>query len=287
MISSSGRFIVRVGLVWLAAAGLFASGLGCGGGGTSPVVLDAGRSDGSNKLDGSTAVDAGADTGVSTTPISYTFDTDTQGFGFDRFQDPTPGAVRNLASFSPPPPPAGGADGGVTADDAGAVVDAGTASDASVVVADAGGGGGAMPTLDFDGTDGNPAPGSLKVTVPYTDFNQVVDVGLRFDPSMQQNWTGKIVHVKVRLTSGTFGGGAVLYALTTDPSTPNYIYTPSGWTLLLSNQWHDIALDLRHVPSANQVIGFGVQFGTGGPAAAGVTFTPTTPVFNVDTFSDK
>ena len=91
--------------------------------------------------------------------------------------------------------------------------------------------------------------------------------------------------MKVKLSSGTFSGGVVLYVLTTTA----YTFAGSGWTLLLTNQWREITLDLRKIPGADQVIGFGVQFGTGAPFVigdGGSGFPPTTPVFNVDTFVD-
>jgi len=288
-----GRRFGRGSLIWgtAAVAGLFSSGLGCGDNGSGAVSVDAHLPDG-----GMNAVDANktnADSGVdanSGPPISYTFDTDMQGFGFDRYQDPTPGATRNLASFQPPPPPLGTVvDGGgtpATTPDGGVADDGGTPPPPPPPPGDAGISTAGMPTLEFDGQNGNPAPGSLKVTVPFTDFNQVVDVGFRFDPSMQPNWSGKTLHVKVRLASGTFSGGAVLYVLTTSPSSPTYLYAASGWTLLLSSDWHDITLNLGQVASANQVIGFGVQFGTGGAATPGMTFNAGMPVFNVDTFTD-
>jgi len=50
--------------------------------------------------------------------------------------------------------------------------------------------GGTAATLAWDGTDGDPAAGSLKVDAPYTDYNQYVDIQHNFGTSMIKNWTG-------------------------------------------------------------------------------------------------
>jgi hypothetical protein len=272
--------LLGAGLVWAAA--------GCGS--NSLVVPDGGTGGAGGHGGSGGTTDAAADTGATSAPISYTFDTDLQGFSLDTFQSTLPGAVRNLAA----PPFVAANDGGVGGS-GGAGGDGG-----------AGGAGGAggddaglapvvlqpvmQATLAFDATDGNPAPGSLQITAPFSDFNQIVDVGLRAsDPNHLVDMSGRTLHVKVRLASGSFSGGAVLYVLTTT----SFNYFQSGWTLLLNSQWRDIAIDMRRVQGADQVIGFGVQFGTGAPtsipADGGLTtpaFTPATAVFNVDTFTD-
>jgi hypothetical protein len=274
--------LLGAAFVWAAA--------GCGS--SSLVVPDGGTGGaGGHGGSGGAATDAGTDSGATGAPISFTFDSDLQGFGLDPFQSTAPGAVRNLnappflttagAGGSGGAAGAGGA-GGAGGDDGGAGGDDGGVGPVVLQPVN-------QASLAFDATDGNPAPGSLQITAPFTDFNQIVDVAFRVtDPTQLIDMSGRTLHVKVRLTSGSFSGGAVLYVLTTT----SYNFVQSGWTLLLNNQWRDIAIDMRRVPNANQVIGLGVQFGTGAPTAVpgdgGLTpaFTITTPVFNVDTFTD-
>lgn len=273
----AGRLSLVAGLV-VAFGGLGCDdddnepGGGAGGTGGTGGSINAMNPDGGGGRGGS---------GPSAATIAFNFDTDLQGFTFDQYQDPTPGAVTNLAAprtggGAGAPGGAGGAGG--SAPDGGApapMADAG----APVPL-------GAPPTLEHDPTMGDPSPGSMKVTVPFTGFNQVVDAGRRLPIANVENWTGKTVRVKVRLSEGAFGGGAVLYVLTLNPPSPMYLYAASDWTPLQAGQWKEITLNLGTVPTADKIVGFGVQFGSGGPALPGGTFTPSTPVFHVDSLTD-
>ena len=52
--------------------------------------------------------------------------------------------------------------------------------------------------------DGSPGPGSLKVVAPYLGRNQYVDVQKSFGTAQPQNWTGGTLHVRIRVSEGTF-----------------------------------------------------------------------------------
>ena len=73
------------------------------------------------------------------------------------------------------------------------------------------------PTVSFDDTVGNPDPGSLKVTAPYTGANQYVDVqntGM-FGTAHPVNWMGGTLRMRIKCDEGTFSGVAEPYAITT------------------------------------------------------------------------
>ena len=145
-------------------------------------------------------------------------------------------------------------------------------------------GSGSTPTLVLDGTDGNPSPGSLKASTTFTDYQQLVDVIIGFTPVL--NEMGKTLHAKVRLTSGTFGGGATLHASTTS----GYVYGGGTYTPLTFGAWTDLTLDLSAVTTAmwdpTMVIQIGIQFFTGNRPEAGTFAGPNAVIFNIDTITD-
>src|SRR5450432_3188342 len=63
----------------------------------------------------------------------------------------------------------------------------------------------AATTLTWDANEGSPSPGSLKISAPFSDFNQSVEVQLV--PLMPPthpflNWTGKKLHVRLKVGAG-------------------------------------------------------------------------------------
>jgi hypothetical protein len=132
---------------------------------------------------------------------------------------------------------------------------------------------------------GNPAPGSLKLTATFTDYDQIVDVVSQISPLA--NLTGKTVHVKVRLDSGAFNGFAQIHG----SSTTNYVYASgSASGLTAGTTWTDLTLDPAAAHTANaafdatQLIQLGVQFGTGSRPDGGIFAGPITAVFHIDSF---
>jgi hypothetical protein len=172
---------------------------------------------------------------------------------------------------------------------------------ANLVLAD----GGVPPSLVFDGTQGQPAPGALKVTAPYTDYNQYVDVQKSYGTASPQDWTGK-VRLSVRLK--------VAAPFTPDPMFPpaasiyaaSYMPDPGGGAgtfltkrlyqnLAAGTDWHEIAINLPAVMlqdwDQSKIVKFGVQLfsgdasGAGDGGVPGPSGKPTQGVFYVDTFT--
>jgi hypothetical protein len=148
---------------WLTIASLVAAGaavnMGCSSSSSNPGDAGMGGHDAGSGSGGHVGTDAGTDTQV-VHLVNYTFNTGIEGWMFSTYADL---GSRNLTGIYPAP------DGGADAGDAGAAADAG------------GGDAGApppTPTLEFDGTTGNPAAGSLKITVTFTDCHQYVDPGI-------------------------------------------------------------------------------------------------------------
>jgi hypothetical protein len=144
--------------------------------------------------------------------------------------------------------------------------------------------GGVAPTLTFDSTTGNPSPGSLKVTATFTDYNQYIDPIINFS---SLDLTGKTLHAKVMLMSGTWPGYAVIHA----SSTSTYIYDAKGYGGLTAGAWTDLAFDLNTATTtgwmASQVVQLGIQVGTGAPPDAGVKLPAPIPVvLFIDTVTD-
>jgi hypothetical protein len=234
------------------------------GGGSTPT--DAGNGDHPASGDGATAqAPADAADGASGHTVSFTFDDGLDGFVLNPFQGTNPGDVVNI--------------GAPRTSDAGTGDDGATANDGAAGGSDAGAG--AIATLDIDRQDGNPLPGSLKVVAPFTDYNQIVDVTLPLNGAFQ-NWSGKTLHAKVRLTSGAFNGGAIIYVQTT----LNYTFYMSLWTALPLGRWQSLTFDLSGISTADQVIAFGIQIGTGAAPDGGAAYDLAAPTFNIDTITD-
>ncbi len=267
---------------WLAMAGLAIAGLamnvGCSSGSSNPADSGAGGGTGAGGSGaGGKVVDSGTDTQLPKN-INYTFDTDLQGWAFSTYADLT---TKNLTGVYPVD---GGSSGDgstasdAAADDAGATADA--AADDAGATADAGAPAGA-PTLTWDSAIGQPSPGSLKVSVTFTDCNQYVDPGLNFP--LPKNETGLKFHASLQVTSGTFSGGAQLHVTTGADFT--YAYAPVS--LATNGTFASVTLDpLVQTAAVNaaQVVGIGLQIYSGGICPYPNAGEPV--VFNIDTVTD-
>ena len=134
---------------------------------------------------------------------------------------------------------------------------------------------------------GNPNPGSLKVVAPYSGANQYVDVQKSFGTGNPQDWTGKTLHVRIRVTEGTFTGGAQVYAITTG----SFVFGGKYTNFMPNNNWQEFTVDVSaptngaahrraRATTRRRSSSFGVQLNTG---SAGAGATPVT--FNIDSFS--
>ena len=142
------------------------------------------------------------------------------------------------------------------------------------------------PTMTFDGTEGSPSPGSLKVVAPFFGANQYVDIQntSQFGMSNLQNWSGGTLHVRIKITSGTFTGGVQLYVDTGTTYSFGGTYTNVGkgsdWQEFVMSVDSPMSFGNAATYSAKSVIAYGLQLNTGSAGANASTVT-----FNIDSFS--
>jgi hypothetical protein len=126
---------------------------------------------------------------------------------------------------------------------------------------------GTPPVLTWDGTVGQPTPGSLKLTADYTNYNQTVNATVNISPLI--NLMGKTIHAQVMLdktdAGSTFTSGYVqLHA-----SSTGFIFSNGAAFSLTPGVWTDVTevLATPAFASANfdptQIIQVGVQIATG------------------------
>src|SRR6185312_6316490 len=157
-------------------------------------------------------------------------------------------------------------------------------------------------TLVWDGTEGDPADGSLKIDAPFHAYNESVNLQKGYANTDLQDWTGKTtLHVRVRIDSGlnpspNFPTGIQPYvtsygAPTTDGGAPSYNFCGTYQNAVAGNGWADytVSLATSHCASldVSKILNFGVQIQTGGGAAAdaGQPAAPTPAIVHVDSFS--
>ena len=122
---------------------------------------------------------------------------------------------------------------------------------------------GTLPTLRFADTDGDPIAGALKLTVAFTAIDQYAAAHVDFaKPGL--NLSGKTLHARVRLVSGTFASGGLQLYVCTGPS---YICGESlivNSASLTPGEWVSLTLDLSTVTvvgfDASGIMEIGVSF---------------------------
>lgn len=151
--------------------------------------------------------------------------------------------------------------------------------------------GGVAPTFAWNGTDGDPSPGCLKVTVTFTGFMQYVDP--QVNVATPVDMTGHPLKARVRLVSGSFPAGGIQFHASSGLTGANaYVYAAAPFinsTSLTVGTWITISLDPDTLSSFDgrpfdptQIVQIGVQFTTGSPFEGGVpTFGDA--VFEIDT----
>jgi hypothetical protein len=86
-------------------------------------------------------------------------------------------------------------------------------------------------TASFDGTVGNPAPGSAKIDLQYSGAGQVAEFAINI---AGVDLTGKTLSARVTMDPGSpTGSTAKLYIKTG----PNYLYADSGQITLVGGSW--------------------------------------------------
>jgi hypothetical protein len=144
-----------------------------------------------------------------------------------------------------------------------------------------------QPTIAWDGTIGNPSPGSLTVVVPYTGANQYVDLqnAALFGTAHPQDWTGAKMHVRVK-ADGSFVGGVQPYVITTSGYVFGGSHTNFTSGVPVGNSWRDFTVNVSSPVTSNagydpkQVIIFGLQL-TSDQAGA----SQRTATFHIDSIS--
>jgi len=137
------------------------------------------------------------------------------------------------------------------------------------------------PTLAFDSSDGSPTAGSLIVTAPYSGPSQYVSIQKNV-MAMPPNWMGETMHVRIKVTSGTFKGGVQLYVKTGAA----YVFGGTYINFGAGSNWQEFTLPVNSPMTMNagydptHVFSFGLLLNTG---SAGAGSTPVT--FNIDSFS--
>lgn len=126
--------------------------------------------------------------------------------------------------------------------------------------------------LTWDSKKGDPNRGSLKVTVPFSDAEQKVQVSVTNEPA---DWSERILRVRVCLESGLSKdihnpGGAKLYG----KSGVDYVGSYGEWVNLSSNQWIEVKFDPKNSNNfvdasmstrfdEKEIVETGVEFATG------------------------
>ena len=143
-------------------------------------------------------------------------------------------------------------------------------------------------TMTWISTEGSPTLGCVKITAPYSGPNQWVDLEAPAFAAPRPNWSGRTLHVRIKLDpSSTFEGFARLYVKT---GTGFVFYTSAFAPYPQNAGWQEFVLQLvspAPVPPANpgadpvQIATFGVD-----PITSGAPPTVPTPItFYVDSFS--
>jgi len=137
-------------------------------------------------------------------------------------------------------------------------------------------------------TEGSPDLGCMKITAPYSGPNQWVDLEAPAFAAPYPDWSGRTLHVRIKLDPGSaFTGFTRLYVKT---GTAYAFYTSTFTAYPSIEGWQEFVLPLESpapVPPANpgadptQIVTFGVD-----PITAGAPPTTPTPVtFYIDSFS--
>ena len=146
-----------------------------------------------------------------------------------------------------------------------------------------------MALITHDAAEGDPAPGSLAVTIPFSAPEEKVTIALNFATAIDMS--GRKLTARVRFDSG-FGtdpmvpGGAKLYAKTTSA----YVYADGGWLNQdMPGVWNTLTLTLDSPEgylaegawTPSEVLEIGIEF------AANTGGTWETGNFHVDTIGYK
>jgi hypothetical protein len=154
---------------------------------------------------------------------------------------------------------------------------------------------GPAATMTWSATDGDPAPGSLRIDAPFSDYNQLVDATIGFAGT--RNLANTRLHVRVKIASGldqsaSSPPGVQVYANSYNSGDGGLGYHWKGnWTTVsVGHGWADYVLDLLADADFDptQISNFGVTIESGnGVIDASGTVNPVKPtpaIIYVDSF---
>ena len=263
------EWLLAAGVIGLGTVGIVSSNAGCGSsnattGGAGSTGTGGSSSAGSTGTGGHAG---GAGTGSVTPRISYTFDTatssDSMNWKLSDYPDGFPS--KNLGAYANP--------------DAGLNLTT-------------------PPTIAWasDDSEGSATSGSMKITVTFTGFDQYVDPNINLATPVDLSGSHSLLKMKVRLVSGTFGVGGMMFHVSSGLTAPNnYVYVSAAWvyasSLPANGGWYTLTLDTSvltptdgRVFDPTQIVQMGVQFATGGAFDGGAP--PSGPiVLEIDTIS--
>jgi hypothetical protein len=98
------------------------------------------------------------------------------------------------------------------------------------------------PSLEFSPSDGDPDPGSIRMSVTFTDFEQYVAAVVGTAPGIDLR--GKTLHARVRLASGSLSSGNVQLIARTGPLYIGASGSPILAADLAAGTWVSMDLDL-------------------------------------------
>ena len=261
------EWLLVAGVAALGAVGIVSSNAGCGSSSASPDGGGATTGTAGTSAGGTTGGGGHAGTGSVTPRISYTFDTasssDSMNWKLSDYPDGFPS--KNLGAYMNP--------------------DAGLNLTTPPSIAWA-----------ADDSEGSATSGSMKITVSFTAFDQYVDPNINLATPVDLSGSHSLLKMKVRLVSGTFNVGGMMFHVSSGLTAPNnYVYVSAAWVnasmLPTNGSWYTLTLDTSvltptdgRVFDPTQIVQMGVQFSTGGAFDGGAP--PAGPiVLEIDTIS--
>jgi hypothetical protein len=172
-------------------------------------------------------------------------------------------------------------------------------TDGSNNLAGAGADGGTLATLAFSAAEGDPCPGSLQAMIPFSAPGQQVQIVKDFGQTSLQDWTGKTLHVRVKVASGFETDPATppgMQAYVTsyapvDGGSPQYLFSGQYQNIQPGNGWNEYTYSMAGANYSSpgfdisKIENFGVILQT--PANLTIDATapaPTPAVVYVDSF---
>jgi hypothetical protein len=168
-------------------------------------------------------------------------------------------------------------------------------------LAGAGADGGTPATLGFSATEGDPCPGSLQAMIPFSGPGQQVQIVKDFGQTSLQDWTGKTLHVRVKLASGfvldpstPLGMQAYVTSYApVDGGSPQYLFSGHYQNIQPGNGWNEYTYSMASANYSSpgfditKIENFGVIIQTPGVLTIDpIDVPPTTPaVVYIDSFS--